>query len=156
MSSSRDSEIPATVPSHGRLAGIDYGTVRIGVAICDPAQTLASPLENYQRRNERLDSKFFCELAQQEQLVGWIVGLPLHISGDESELSAAAREFAKWLASLTRLPIAFQDERYTSSAAEETLLAANLTKKQRKARLDKLAAQLILMSFIERRRQGLE
>ena len=150
-----ETENAANIPTSGRIGGIDFGTVRIGVAICDPGQSLASPLENYPRKTPELDARFFRTLAEQERLVGWVVGLPLHLSGDESEKSGEAREFAGWLQKLTQLPIAFQDERYTSSIAEDALLAANLTKKQRKARMDKLAAQLILMSFLDRRKQGL-
>ena len=140
-----------TLPTEGRLAGIDYGTVRIGVSICDPSQTFSSPFENYDRRTESLDALYFESLVKEESLVGFVVGLPLHLSGDESEKSLEARAFGAWLRKLTGLPIVFQDERFTSSAAEETLLAANLTKKRRKARMDMLAAQLILKGYIDSR-----
>lgn len=140
-----------TLPTEGRLAGIDYGTVRIGVSICDPSQTFSSPFENYDRRTESLDGLYFESLVKEESLVGFVVGLPLHLSGDESEKSLEARAFGAWLRKLTGLPIVFQDERFTSSAAEETLLAANLTKKRRKARMDMLAAQLILKGYIDSR-----
>jgi putative Holliday junction resolvase len=69
-------------PTTGRIAGIDFGTVRIGIAISDPAQTIASPLEVLTRRSVELDRKHFETLAQTEQLVGFVVGLPVHMSGD--------------------------------------------------------------------------
>lgn len=141
------------LPLTGRLAGIDYGTVRIGVAICDPGQVFSSPHENYNRRVERHDASYFVELVKQESIVGFVVGLPIHISGDESEKSREARAFGKWLQTITELPVNFYDERYTSAHAEEQLMAAKLTKKRRKARLDMLAAQLILKSFLDSRQQ---
>ncbi|MCA9161234.1 MAG: Holliday junction resolvase RuvX, partial [Planctomycetales bacterium] len=80
------------------------------------------------------------------------VGLPVHMSGDESEKSQEARRYAKWLSRLTDLPVAFQDERYSSLMAESMLLQADFTKKQRMARIDKLAAQILLQNFIDARR----
>lgn len=144
------------LPPAGRLAGIDFGTVRIGVAICDPARTLASPYENYARRSPVLDEQFFRRLAQEERLVGFVVGLPVHMSGLESEKSLEARRFGTWLATITQLPVVYFDERLTSAQAEELLQAAGFTKKGRKARLDKLAAQIILSSFLESTQRDLK
>lgn len=136
-------------PAEGRLAGIDYGTVRIGVALCDPARMLASPFENYTRRSEASDARFFRELVSQERVVGFVVGLPVHLSGGESEKSQEARDFGAWLAATTGVPVRYYDERYTSAQAEEILGDARLTKKKRKARLDMLAAQILLTSYLE-------
>lgn len=139
------------LPTEGRLAGIDYGTVRVGVAICDPSQSISSPYENYTRQDLRGDAAFFRELVEEETLVGFVVGLPIHLSGDESEKSIEARAFGEWLTKITERPVAFNDERYTSVDAEAHMMAANLTKKKRKARLDMLAAQMILRSYLESR-----
>ncbi len=133
----------------GRIAGVDYGTVRIGVAVSDPRQTIASPLDNYQRGDEACDTRYFKRLVTEEEIVLFVVGLPVHTSGDESEKSREARKFGEWLSSVTEVPVTFFDERYTSSAAEEMLLDAGLSKKKRKARLDKIAAQLILAAYLE-------
>ena len=94
-----------SLPRTGRLAGIDYGTVRIGIAITDPAQSLASPLEILTRRDKFQDERYFLRLAEQERLAGFVVGLPVHTSGEESQKSFEAREFAKWLAEATKLPV---------------------------------------------------
>jgi putative Holliday junction resolvase len=138
----------------GRLAAIDYGTMRLGVAITDPDQRLASPLENYTRRGDALDAKWLLDLAKQERIVGFVVGLPIHISGDESQKSSEARKFGQWVSGLTGLPVCFFDERYTSAEAETLLLDAELTKKRRKQRLDKLAAQILLAAYLESSRSG--
>jgi putative Holliday junction resolvase len=71
------------------------------------------------------------------------------MSGDEGGLARSAREFGLWIAAETHLPLRFWDERFTSALAEEILQAASLTKKQRKARKDKLAAYLLLQSFLD-------
>ncbi len=143
-----------TIPASGRVAGLDYGTVRIGIAITDAGQRIASPLENYTRRSRDLDDRFFQELVAQEQMVGLVVGLPVHLSGDESQKSHEARQFGAHLGKLTGLPVTFFDERFTSAIAEQLLQGAGLTSKKRKARLDKLAAQILLTAWLESSRSG--
>jgi putative Holliday junction resolvase len=133
----------------GRLAGIDYGTVRIGVAITDIEQRLASPLDNYTRRGEAADRAYFRRLADDERIERFVVGLPVYTSGDESAMSLAARRFGEWLAKVTGRPVEYFDERYTSSEAERILLDMRLTKKKRKEKLDKLAAQILLTAYLE-------
>jgi putative Holliday junction resolvase len=133
----------------GRLAGIDYGTVRIGIAVTDFDQRLASPLENYTRRGETADAAFFRRLADEERIERFIVGLPVHMSGNESAKSLEARRFGEWLAKVTGRPVEYFDERYTSSEAERLLLDMGLTKKKRKEKIDKLAAQILLSAYLE-------
>ena len=139
----------ADLPRHGRLAAIDYGTVRIGVAVTDPDQRLASPLENYNRKSEALDAAWLKRLAAEERIVGFVIGLPVHTSGNESQKSLEVREFGKWVGVTTGLPVQFFDERYTSVHAEELLMQAGFTGKARKQRLDKLAAQILLVAYLE-------
>ena len=139
------------IPESGRIAGIDYGLARIGIAVCDPSQTFSSPLEVYQVRNERLDAKHFQELARKESLVGFVIGLPVHMSGDESEMSLAARDWGNWLGGQTELPVVFVDERYTTAQAREVLNQSQLSGKKRKAQLDKLAAHILLATYLEQR-----
>ena len=136
-------------PPPGRLAGIDYGTVRIGIAVTDPEQGLASPLANYTRRGEAADVAYFKQLAADERIVRFVVGLPVHLDGRESQKSQEARKFGEWLSATTGVPVVFFDERFTSTEAERYLAQAQMTKKQRKARLDKLAAQIMLTAYLE-------
>jgi len=138
-----------TFPRQGRLLGVDFGTKRIGLAICDPDQSISTPIDNYTRRNTDLDGKHFQQTIKDWNAIGVVIGLPVHLSGDESEKSRQTREFGNWLKQLLQLPVTYWDERFSSQTAEAHLLAANLTKKQRKARLDKLAAQIILQSFLD-------
>jgi putative holliday junction resolvase len=136
-------------PLTGRLAGIDYGTVRIGVAISDPGRILASPYENYTRRSSEQDADYFRRVVQGEQIAGFVVGLPVHGGGEESQKSREARRFGQWLQDVTGRPVQFYDERYTSARALELLSAAELTKKKRQKRLDMIAAQIILAAYLE-------
>ena len=140
---------PPRPPRPGRVAGIDYGTVRIGVAISDAERRLASPYENYTRRDKQTDARWFQQFVKEEQIVLFVVGLPLYPSGDESAKSYEARNYGAWLTEQTGVPVEFFDERYTSAEAEQMLQAAELTSKRRKARRDMLAAQIILSSYLE-------
>jgi len=138
-----------SLPVKGRLVGIDFGTVRIGIAISDAEHRLASPYENYTRRDREADGRYFVELVSAENVAGFVIGLPVHGSGEESAKSLEAREFGSWLYSLTALPVTFYDERYTTAQAEQLLNIAELTSKRRKKRLDMVAAQIILTSYLE-------
>ncbi|MBX9581118.1 MAG: Holliday junction resolvase RuvX [Gemmataceae bacterium] len=133
----------------GRLLGVDYGTVRVGLAVTDPDRIIASPLETLTRRDEAADAAYFHRLVAAERVAGLVVGLPMHTGGEEGAKAAEARRYGAWLAAVTGLPVVFWDERFTSSLAEDALLAAGLTKKRRKARVDRVAAQLILQAYIE-------
>ena len=133
----------------GRVAGIDYGTVRVGIAITDPDRMLASPLENYTRRNEFKDTEYFRQLVAEENVTLFVVGLPIHLDGRESEKSIEARAYGQWLTEITGIPTTYFDERFTSAEAEQHLLGAALTKKRRKKRLDMLAAQIMLSAYLE-------
>lgn len=142
-------ELPA-----GRLAGIDYGTVRVGIAVTDARQSLASPYAIYVRKNPLADAQFFQRFAIEETIVGFVVGLPVHLDGRESQKSSEARQFGHWLAGATGLPVAFFDERFTTFEADQFLGAAKLTKQQRKARRDKLAAQIMLAAYLDSSLRG--
>jgi len=138
-----------SIPETGRLAGIDFGTVRIGVSISDPSQTISSPLETYNCRTKELDAKYFVDLVNREQIVGLIIGLPVHMSGDASAKSKEATKFGQWLSETTSLPVDWIDERYTTAMARDILSQSNLSGKKRKTQLDKLAAQIILAAYLE-------
>ena len=138
----------------GRIAGIDFGTVRIGIAISDVSRTIASPHDNYSRGGEPADRAYFKRLVDREQIALFVVGLPVHLDGRESRKSEEARRFGAWLAEATGVVVQFFDERFTTHEAEAVLAQAQLTKKQRKARLDKLAAQIMLTAYLESSRDG--
>lgn len=140
---------PLSFPTEGRLLGLDFGTVRIGVAISTPEQSIASPLEIYTRRSERLDTAYFQTLVKENRIAGAVIGLPMHVGGEEGESAYLAREFGTWFMSITTLPVTYWDERYTSSVAADMLRDAGVARSKRKQRLDMLAAQILLQSYLD-------
>ncbi len=142
------------LPAAGRVAAIDYGSVRIGIAISDSERRFASPYENYTRRGEAADAGRFKRLVAEEDVKRFVVGLPVHLDGRESQKSQEARRFGQWLAQTTGVPVDFFDERFTSAQAEQLLLEADMTRKRRKERMDKLAAQILLSAYLEAGCQG--
>jgi putative Holliday junction resolvase len=121
----------------------------MGIAICDPDRRLASPLEVFQRKGAELEGAYFRELAKREQILGWVVGLPVHEDGRESESSARARLFARWLRQTTLLPVRLFDERHSTKNATSRLQPAGLSRRKNRQRLDAVAAQVLLESFLE-------
>ena len=134
---------------HTRLLGVDFGTVRVGLAITDTDRIIASPLEIRERQGAEKDAAFFKMLIEREQIGGLVVGLPLHTSGREGIKAVEARAFGKWLGEVTGLTVIFADERFSTAFAESALWAAGLTHKKRKVRRDAVAAQVMLQAFIE-------
>jgi putative Holliday junction resolvase len=139
----------AAWPERGRLIGVDVGTVRVGLAVCDADRIMASPLETLERKSLAHDSAFYLKLAKAESAVGWVVGLPMHMNGDEGTKAEESRAYGAWLTELTGLPVVYQDERCTTAAAEDVLWSAGLSHKKRKGRRDQLAAQYILQGYLD-------
>ena len=137
----------------GRLLGVDFGTVRHGLAVSDADRIIASPFDTYQRKDAKQDAAYFAKLVREERIVGLVVGLPLHTGGEEGIKAKEARAFAAWLGEATGLPVEMWDERCTTAAAEDAMWDAGLSHKDRKARRDRVAAQIILQGFLDNNRQ---
>lgn len=145
----RNAAIDADFPNSGRLLAVDYGTVRMGLAICDPDRILVSPYAVQQRGKREAEAKYFAALARDEKIAGFVVGLPIHCDGGESQKSVEAREFARWLNQVTQVPVRLFDERFSTAQAKRRLRNAPYTHKDRKARIDAIAAQVLLEAFVE-------
>jgi putative Holliday junction resolvase len=78
-----------------------------------------------------------------------VVGLPVHLDGREGVKAVEARAFGRWLAEVTDLPVVFWDERFTTVEAESALWSAGLTHKKRRARRDRVAAQIMLQAYLD-------
>lgn len=137
----------------GRLLGIDFGTVRHGLAVSDADRIIASPFDTYQRKDAKQDAAYFAKLVREEKIVGLVVGLPMHTGGEEGIKAKEARAFAQWLSEATGLPFEMWDERCTTAAAEDALWDAGLSHKDRKARRDRVAAQIILQGYLDNNRE---
>ena len=84
-----------------------------------------------------------------EEITQFVVGLPVHMSGDESQKSREARAFGQWLAAETSVPVSYFDERYTSRQADDILAVSQLSRDRRRQRRDMIAAQVLLASYLE-------
>ena len=144
----------ADFPRRGSLLGIDYGRKRIGVAVCDKGQSVSSPLETVARVRDGREMTAITRLAEDYDAAGFVVGLPLHANGDESDMSREARGFGRLLGEASGLPVTFFDERYTSAQAEDFLIDMNVSRHRRRhGERDMLAAHYILAGFLQDRRE---
>jgi putative pre-16S rRNA nuclease len=147
------SDLTALPPS-GALLGVDLGSKTIGIATSDVRRQIASPLLTVRRTKFRADAAALLAEARRHASVGIVIGMPLNMDGSEGPRAQATRAFARNLAALTELPIAFWDERLSTAAVTRTLIAADASRKRRAALVDKLAAAYILQGALDRLRRG--
>lgn len=131
-----------------RYLGVDYGTRRIGLAISDPLGVTAQPLEVVARSD--LDEALR-RLAGDYEIAGVVVGLPTALGGHEGESAGGARELAGHIAELLDVEVELVDERFTSRMAESALLKSGMKRRDRKATVDKVAAAIILQTYLDSR-----
>jgi putative Holliday junction resolvase len=143
-------EAAALIPEHGALVGLDIGTKTIGVAVSDPNRRLAAPVVTIARARFTNDAAELLKLAEERRAVGFVLGLPLNMDGSEGPRAQATRAFARNLAKLTTLPIALWDERLSTVAVERALIAADASRRKRKAVIDQHAAAYILQGALDR------
>jgi len=135
--------------TQGRILALDYGRRRIGLAISDELGITAQGLETLVRTRVRDDVRQLAALAASRDVSLCVFGDPLHMSGDPGALSEEVREFAARLGRETGLPIEFWDERLTSAAAGRVLRESGISSRKRARAVDRLAAVLILESYLE-------
>jgi len=140
----------AQIPAMGAIAGLDLGTVTIGVAVSDVMRSVATPLETIKRKKFGLDAAKLLELTTHRLVTGLVLGLPRNMDGSEGPRCQATRAFARNLEKLTPLPITFWDERLSTVAAERALLEADTSRKRRAEVIDHVAAGYILQGMLDR------
>ena len=133
-----------------QLLGLDVGTKTVGVALSDGLRMTATPLQTVRRKKFGADVAAIFKLAEDRVLGGIVIGLPLNMEGDEGPRAQASRAFARNLTRLTDLPIALQDERMSTMAAERAMLEADLSRARRAESIDAAAAGYILQSALDR------
>jgi putative Holliday junction resolvase len=132
---------------------VDWGEVRIGLALSDETQTLATPLETLvRRRDKRFPMAKFLELIARHEPSGVVVGLPLTGEGEEEESAAAARALAGGLADRSGLPVELWDERMSTARALAVIREQGGSTRGRKGDVDSLAAAVLLQHFLDARR----
>ena len=136
------------LPRAGVLLGLDSGTKTIGTALCDAGWRFASAGKTIMRRKFSVDKATIRTLVEERSVQGLVMGLPLNMDGSESPRSQAARAMARNLADLG-LPILLWDERWTTQAAERSLIEQDFSRAKRAERIDSAAAALILQGAID-------
>lgn len=138
------------LPAHRAVAGLDLGTVTIGVAVSDLMRQVASPLETIRRKKFGVDAAHLLGILSARDIGGLVLGLPLNMDGTEGPRCQSTRAFARNLEKLTDLPITFWDERLSTVAAERALLEADTSRKRRAEVIDHVAASYILQGALDR------
>jgi putative holliday junction resolvase len=139
----------------GRVMGVDWGEIRIGLALSDETHRLASPLPTLRRRKgKRPPLGVLTELARTNEVEAVVFGLPLELSGEESAWTEEVRSVAEALGSRLEVPVYFVDERFTSVVAERQVRGRGLPrgKREEKDRVDQEAALLILQRWLDTRK----
>jgi putative Holliday junction resolvase len=133
----------------GRLLGLDFGEKRVGVALTDPLQIIASPFEviSYTSRRDLVARIAAICAAQEVERV--VVGLPLNMDGSAGPAANQVTQFMAALAPRVRVPIVPWDERLSTRSAQHALVAADVRRKKRKGLVDKVAAQIILQHYLD-------
>jgi putative Holliday junction resolvase len=134
--------------------GVDYGERRIGIALSDPTQTLASPFDTVvRRRGKRPPLAALEKVARDHEVGSLVVGLPLTLAGDEDAWCAEVRRIGDELGRRLDVEVAYLDERMTSVEAERGIRTSGLRRSQReeKGRIDAAAAAIILQRHLDRR-----
>lgn len=144
------------LPAAGRLISVDLGEVRVGIAVSDPGQVLASPAETLHvpRGEDRPLVEALVEVARRHEAVGVVVGDPRQLDGQSGSAADRARRVADQLRERSGLVVVLWDERFTTVEAERVLLDADLSRADRKDTIDRVAASVLLQGVLESRRRG--
>lgn len=130
-----------------RYLAVDHGTKRTGLAICDPGETIVSPLAVIEGQQGLIE--MIARTVATEHVEAIVLGLPLNMDDSAGPQAKLVLKFAEQLENVLDIPVHFQDERLSTFGAEDKLAAAELTKKKKKKHLDAIAAAEILETFLQ-------
>ena len=137
-----------------RVLAVDYGEKRIGLAVSDELGITASPLMTLTRRSDEEAIQQIAQLVSRLKVKQIVVGLPRRTDAQEGEMERKVKAFAEKLKQAVSVPVALFDERFTTRIAEQVLLEADLSRRKRKQVRDRLAAVILLQSFLEAQRMS--
>jgi putative Holliday junction resolvase len=137
-----------------RILGLDVGSKTIGLAVCDEARRVATPLRTLTRKGGKADLEAVESVMNETGAGALVLGLPLDLSGREGEAARRARSLGQALAERLGCPVHFWDERFSTAEAERVLLQADVSRKKRKQVVNHLAASLILQGYLDREAGG--
>lgn len=139
----------AGLPARGALVGIDLGSKTVGLALSDIQRSLAGSYRTLERRKFAQDWIDIDRLIRREQVVGFVMGLPLNMDGSSGPRVQASKTYARSLRGVCPLPILFWDERLSTFEAERALIAADMSRTKRAAVIDATAAAVILQGALD-------
>lgn len=128
---------------------LDYGDVRIGIALSDMLGIIASGLETYIRKDEETDIAHILKLIQDNSVDTVVIGLPINMDGTSGTRAEVTKAFGSKLAEKTTAKVVYLDERLSSVSAEKLLIQADVRRDKRKQVIDKLAATIILQNYLD-------
>lgn len=134
--------------STSRILALDPGTKRIGVALSDELGWTAQPLETYERRSVAADVAHIQQLVDRHHVKRIVMGFPVRLDGTLGPAALQVQEFIRQLEQAIAVPVVTWDERMTTKAAEEVLIQANMSRKKRKGTVDRVAAAILLQSYL--------
>ena len=138
--------------NQGRVLALDLGKRRIGLALSDELGLTAQGIETLERTNIRSDLARLGEIASTNNVTSIVIGNPIHMNGREGRQSGHAHEFGARLQAATGLPVAFWDERLTTVEAQRVLRQSGISIEKRASAVDRLAAVILLESYLDSRR----
>ncbi len=133
----------------GRMLGFDLGEKRIGLAISDPLRITARPLQVVQRTSRRNDFAIYQQIIAEHDISALVVGLPTHLDGRESPMSAWVRDYAAEMAQKLDLPLFFHDEHHTTDDARRRMIDLGYNRQKREKLRDAVAAAIILQDYLD-------
>jgi putative Holliday junction resolvase len=143
-------DLLAELPEKACLLGLDPGEKTIGLAICDPGLTVASPLETIVRqRKAAADYAAVASVVAARNVGGFVCGMPTNMDGTSGPRAQAVRAFARHLLAKVDLPLVFWDERMSTQAVTRALLDADMSRARRGEVVDKMAAAFILQGYLD-------
>ena len=133
----------------GRALGIDFGEKRVGLALSDRLNLIASPYRTLQFISENDLISKIKEIVLEKEIEIFVLGLPLNMKGEDSAQTKKVRKFKKLL-SMLALPIVYEDERFSSISAKNSLVFQNVKTGHNKSEIDRTAAAIILQQYLDR------
>jgi putative Holliday junction resolvase len=132
-----------------RILALDPGTKRIGVALSDELGWTAQPLETFERKSLGVDIAHIKDLVSRHEVREIVVGMPVRLDGRTGPAAQSAQQFLDAVQAGVGIPVVAWDERLTTKAAEQMLIEADVSRKKRKGVVDRVAAALLLKSYLE-------
>jgi putative Holliday junction resolvase len=138
----------------GRVMALDVGERRVGVAMSDLSQTLATPYTTLHAHPQAVLFQKIQQLIVKEEVVDLVIGLPISLNGQEGPQAQRIRQFIAAIATCVSVPLHTCDERYTTAEAQRVMIEAGLRPEQRKAKIDEVAASIILQDYLNQQQHN--